>query len=751
MVNQELLKQLEQQDSLISERHQKLLETQISLTNNPSDYIYCNKRNSPSYYVPCDTPEEVIPNLQDSETDEQESIVPNIFPISNAGFSSILEKTELKLSLAEEVQQISFTYYEKPDVTIIVPVYNQLEYTLRCLKALMYQKMENLTFQVIVADDTSTDQTQDLIPLISGLDYIRNPENYGFLLSCNNASQQVRGKYIVFLNNDTVPLENWLQELIAPFLNDPQGKTGLVGSMLLYPNGMLQEAGGLIWNDGSGWNFGRMQDPNRCEYNYVRETDYCSGASIALTTQLWQQLKGFDPLFAPAYYEDTDIAFRVRQAGYKVIFNPFSRIIHFEGISSGTDLNSGTKHYQEVNKPKFLERWRDILMEHPEPPQSLETAKYHRQTHHRLLWIDATMITPDQDAGSVYVLNHFKVMKECGWGITFMPENFFYDDCYTQKLQKMGIECIFPPYWQSVEDYLKHHGAEFDVIVLCRAYTAVNNIDLVRMYAPQAKIIFSTIDLHFLRQTRKVDVLGNLEKTRLIEEASNTFKNEISVMSRSDLTILVSKQEEILIQSLLPSAQVAVIPLIQEIPDCQVEIEQRKDIGFIGGFRHPPNVDAVHFFASSVLPLILEEIPDCRFVVAGSHIPDEIANLASEHIIIKGFVPNIKDFFDSIRISVAPLRFGAGMKGKVVSSLSYGVPVVATSIATEGMDIVHQQDGMICDQPEAMAQAIIDCYTSPTTWNRLSINGLKLAQTNFSLEAVGLKIQTMLNQLVDTE
>jgi GT2 family glycosyltransferase len=669
----------------------------------------------------------------------------NNLPLVASELTSILSKTKILLPLLEEAKNVFFLEYEQPEVSVIVPVYNKLEYTLRCLKSLMYQATST-AFEVIIADDHSIDSTQEALSSIEGLKYIRNPENYGFLKSCNYASQAARGQYIVILNNDTIALKNWLEELISPFTT--QEKVGLVGSMLLYPDGTLQEAGGLIWNDGSGWNFGRGQDPNICEYNFVRQTDYCSGASIALTTQLWRQLEGFDPLFSPAYYEDTDLAFRVRQSGYKVVYTPFSKIIHFEGISSGTDLNSGVKRYQLVNQPKFLKRWQDDLVKFPASPQSLRDVNYHRNICYKLLWIDATTPTPDQDSGSGDVFNFFQVIQQENWSTTFIPDNFCYDNKYTKSLQRMGVQCIYSPYWKSVQDYLRDNGKDFDVIVLSRVVIASKYIALLREYAPQAKIVFNTVDLHFLRQSRTVDVLDQLDS---VDEVAKTFRDEILTISQSDLTIVVSPIEENLVRTIMPSAKLAIIPIIREIPGCENGFRNRQDIGFIGGFNHPPNVDAIHFFVSDIWPLVVSQLPTCRFIIAGSKIPDDIIDLASENVIVKGFVADLGDLFKNIRLSVAPLRFGAGMKGKVVSSLSYGVPVVATSLATEGMGVTSEREAIITDRPEQFAQAIVDVYTSQEKWSHLSNNGLRFSQDHFSIEAVSVKINEVFNELIDID
>jgi GT2 family glycosyltransferase/glycosyltransferase involved in cell wall biosynthesis len=657
-----------------------------------------------------------------------------------------LTQTELSIPLEREARTISFPVIENPRVSIIIPVYNQIHYTLRCLKGLALQ-ITDLSFEVIVVDDSSNDTTSEILALIEGLLYLRNPENYGFLNSCNLAARQAKGDYLIFLNNDTVPFQDWLSEIIDPFSR--QEKVGLVGSMLIYPNGTLQEAGGLIWRDGSGCNYGRNGDPEACEYNFVRETDYCSGASIALPSELWRQLQGFDPLFSPAYYEDTDLAFRVRKAGYKVIYTCFSKIIHFEGISSGTDLSKGVKRYQAVNKPKFLKRWETTLREHAEAPDWRDLPNRDHRVPRKLLMLDVTAPTPDRDSGSGDIFNFMKVAREADWAVTFIADNFLHegDSPYIKNLQRIGIECIYRPYINSIEEYIELQGNKFDIIVLSRVDVASLYIDVVRRYAPNAKLIFNTVDLHFLRQSRGAAVLEKLDS---FDEVARTFRDEIRAIAICERTIVVSQEEAELIKKIFPPARLSVIPIIRELPKTiqKIDFDDRCNIGFIGQFAHFPNRDAISFFITSIFPRISQEIPDCRLIIAGSNMPENIAKFASDRIVIKGYIADLHELFGSVRLSIAPLRFGAGMKGKIVSSLLYGVPVVATSIAVEGMGMTQGKEVLVADDPEEFARSIIDVYNSRPKWEALSAKGLEFATERFSLDVVGQKIRTTLAEVL---
>ena len=222
--------------------------------------------------------------------------------------------------------KLHFDYVEHPTVSIVIPVYNQIHYTYACLLSIL-ENTKDVTYEIIIADDVSTDATKELSLYAENLVICRNKTNQGFLRNCNQAAKAARGKYVMFLNNDTQVTPGWLSSLVNLIESDPT--IGMVGSKLVYPDGRLQEAGGIIWSDGSGWNYGRLDDPEKPEYNYVKDVDYISGAAILLSTDLWKQIGGFDELFAPAYCEDSDLAFEVRKAGYRVVYQPLSKVIHF--------------------------------------------------------------------------------------------------------------------------------------------------------------------------------------------------------------------------------------------------------------------------------------------------------------------------------------------------------------------------------------------------------------------------------------
>jgi GT2 family glycosyltransferase len=258
-----------------------------------------------------------------------------------------------------------------PSSSVVIPVYDALMYTEMCLRTLRETLPRDFDVEVILVDDGSTTETGARLRELADTDprirVVRNERNSGFVHSCNRGAEAAGGDVIVFLNNDTVLLPGWFPPLVR--LLDQQPEAGVVGGKLLFEDGTLQEAGSVIFRDGSAANFGRG-DANPADplYNYVREVDYCSGALFATRRELFAEVGGFDTRYSPGYCEDSDYCFAVRELGYRVYYQPASSIVHFEGGTAGTDLGSGAKRFQVTNQAKFVEKWRHVLQRQPRRP-----------------------------------------------------------------------------------------------------------------------------------------------------------------------------------------------------------------------------------------------------------------------------------------------------------------------------------------------------------------------------------------------
>ena len=616
-----------------------------------------------------------------------------------------------------------------PRASIVIPVFGAFAHTLACLRAIAAHPPRS-AFEVIVVDDASPDDSLVHLQAIDGLRVHARVANGGFIAACNDGASLARGDVLVFLNNDTVPQPGWLDALLDTF--DAHPDAGLVGAKLLYPDGRLQESGGVVFADGSGWNYGRFDDPGDCRYSYLREADYVSGAAIAIPRPLFERLGGFDARYAPAYYEDTDLAFGVRAAGLRVLVQPASVVVHDEGTTSGTDVNTGPKAAQVRNQAVFAAKWREALSAQL-PAGSVPTPALLHRRQRQVLIIDALTPQPDRDSGSLRLVNLMRLLIEEGAHVAFMPANRCADGEYTAALQRMGVECWHAPHAARFPGWLRAHGRRFDVAMVSRHYIAGEMLPLLRKYAPNARVLFDTVDLHYLRERRAAELGGDAAALRA---AKRTQALELALIRDTDATLVVSEAERALLAIDAPGADVRVLSNLHRDAPQGPPWSLRDGLLFVGGFRHPPNVDAVLWFARDVFPRLRAARPALEFHCVGGDVPSDIARLGdSPGVRIHGHVPDLQPLIDGARVSIAPLRYGAGVKGKVNQAMAHGLPVVATTAAVEGMHLRDGEDVLVADDAAGFADAVLRLIDDEALWSRLSVNGRGNVTRHFSLDA----------------
>lgn len=635
-----------------------------------------------------------------------------------------------------ELGGLEFPVYRKPLVSIIIPAYNQVGYTYRCLASVL-ENTRDVAYEVILADDKSTDGTKVLSMYCKGITIVRNKENLGFLKNCNHGAESARGKYIFFLNNDTQVKPGWLSSLVK--LMESDSSIGMAGSKLVYPDGRLQEAGGIFWREGNGWNYGKFDDPDKPEYNYVKDVDYISGAAIMLSKSLWQRLGGFDERFAPAYCEDADLAFAVRAAGYRVVYQPLSVVVHYEGISNGTDTGSGVKAYQVANMEKLKEKWADAFAKqevHGERPNPF-AARERLGNRKVILAIDHYVPTFDKDAGSKSTFQYLKLFLRKGYVVKFVGDNYGHEEPYTTVFQQMGIEVLYGRWYEeNILSWIEENQKYIQFAYINRPHIAIKYMDFIRKKT-DIKIMYYGHDLHFLRELREFEVTGDPAHKK---ESEYMKKQELALIRTADMSYYPSCVERDVLREIDDSLRVKAVCLnmfesFKE--DIDFDFTKRRGLMFVGGFAHHPNKDAVMWFVEEIWPLIRRQT-ELPFYIVGSKAPEEVLALdGRDGIVVKGFVTDeeLEELYGSCQAVVVPLRFGAGVKGKVIESLYYGMPTVTTSIGAEGIEGA-QEVLAVADTAEEFARKTLAYCRDPELSARTGRDAVEYVKNTFGMEAV---------------
>ena len=540
----------------------------------------------------------------------------------------------------------------------------------------------------------------------------------------SRAAARARGELVLFIGPGVRLAPNTVERLVESF-STLEG-AGIVGPRLVTEDEEQQVAfGGALDASGRPFCVGQAHDWEALEYSFAQSAAFVPGLCFMARRALLRRVARPDEDVTAALSGAVSLAERARAAGAEVYVQP--------GASA---LCGGPA----------ADRLR--ASESPSTPQAtvtidggLEAAGRRRP---RLLVIDHRLPTPDQDSGSLRMSHMLDILRELGCTLTLIPADHLPIQPYCGDLQRAGIEVVVRPWVASPLEFIAEQGHRFDGAIVCRCDVADDYMDAVSAALPGKPVVFDTVDLQFLRERRRAELEGSSERAAMAEEVR---ARELAIARRADTVLVVSDFEAELLRAEAPEAKVRLVSNIHHVPGSARGFFGRKDLFFVGGFEHQPNVDAVRWLVEEILPLVRRELPGVHTYIIGSKPTAEVRALASDSVTIKGFVPDLTPFLGGCRLSLAPLRYGAGVKGKVNQSLAHGVPCVMTPIAAEGMGLRHGRDAMVGETAEEFAAAVVKIYRSPWLWRRLSGNGVRNTRRRFSLDIARRALAEVLTDL----
>jgi len=611
-------------------------------------------------------------------------------------------------------------------ITVIIPAYRQAALTVRCLDSLARHTNWSLGVRVVVADDDPEHPLGPLLADIDGVEVITNETNLGFLRNCNLAARSATGEFVVFLNNDTVVLDGWLDALVRAAERD--ATIAIVGCKLVQPNGSLEEAGTVMFRDGWGYPYGRGDQPDLPRYSYLREVDAVTGACFLIRREAWEAAGGFDDAYAPAFFEEYELAFRVAELGWKVVYQPAARVLHSRNASYGPAVRD---RQSIINHRRFVQRWGEELATRHDGLEELFLARERPHARGTILVIDDKVPEYDRHAGALGTYQYLALMVEEDFKVIFLADDGIARQPYTDTLQELGIEVITGPL--AIANWLKEVGPHLRWVILSRPWVAPRYLYHVREQS-NARVLYHPQDLYWLRERRRYQVTGDAEAMR---ESARLYRIEQEIFRRVDCGLTLSVDEVPLIEAMAPGTEIRVVtPYFYEqgpaTPSRHPPLTDRSEIVFVGAYDHLPNVDAATVLIREVMPLVWKQRPDAHVLLVGDFAPPEIEALASDRVSVLGYVPDLATVWARARMSVNPIRFGAGVKGKVVHSLQAGVPVITTTIGNEGIRLRPGLEVLIGDTPEAIAEHVISLYDNPELLMALAAAGSRLINDRYT-------------------
>lgn len=602
-----------------------------------------------------------------------------------------------------------------PQLSVIVVLYNQAGLSLRTLQALADQ--QDVDFETIVVDNASSDRTPQLLDRLGGARVLRNTENVGFLRAARQGAQAARGRYLAFLNNDAILQEGALREALRRVVADPG--IGALGGRVVLTSGGLQEAGNLLFNDGSATGIGRGEDAFHHGAQAERETDYVSGVFLVTPASVWRMLDGFDEEFAPAYYEDTDYCLRVWQAGLRVVYAPGVLLEHLEW---GSATGSSAIELMERNRLRFRERHSWLLRERPSPRALPLTgdrwrSPLDRPRRPRVLFIDNEV--PYGFKGGGQPRARWMLHALDGWPVTLFPLWVAHDHMRAVYASlPASVEVALGHHMQGLETFLQERKGLYDVLLVSRPPN-LKLLQPLRQRRPELFVGMRLVyDAEALFALREIAMAGVQGKPLSAQARRARLAREMALADGASDVLVVSQRDARHFEAAGHHTHVLShgIALRREAPGLQ----QRKGLLFVGAL-HPdtPNEDGLLWFIREVMPLLRRRLGATPVLsVVGVCLSARVAALADGQVRILGPQAALEPHYDAARVFIAPVRFAGGVPAKVIEAAAAGIPVVASALLVRQLEWRDGTDILGARDASAFAAAIARLLLDDAAWQQ---------------------------------